>query len=65
MGGRQLLKSVGMLDHIKQRNDESLNDFNTCLNKDLAEIDKVITDGETIHAFVIVLGPEALPYVIA
>lgn len=24
MGGRQLPKSVGTLDHIKQRNDESL-----------------------------------------
>lgn len=34
-GGQKLLKSMGMLDHIKQRNDESLGDFYTRFNKQL------------------------------
>lgn len=51
------MKSVGTLEHINQRNDESLGDFYNRFNKELAEIDQVITGGETIHAFVRALGP--------
>lgn len=56
MGGRQLRKWVDTLDHIKQRNDESLGDIYTQFNKELVRIDQVITGGETIHAFVKDLG---------
>lgn len=55
MGGIKLLKSVGTLDHIKQRYDESLGDFR--FNKELSGIDQVITGGKTIRAFVKALGP--------
>lgn len=57
MGGRQLLKSVGTLNHTKQINDERLGDFYTKFNMDLSGIDQVITGGRTIHAFMIVLEP--------
>lgn len=57
MGGMQLLKSMGTLDHINQRNYESLGDFYTMFNKELLGIDQVITGGETIHVLVGVLGP--------
>lgn len=58
MGGRPLLKSVGTLDHTKQRNDGNLGDFYTCLNIELAGIEQVITGGKTNRAFVRVLGPK-------
>lgn len=48
---------MGTLDHIKQRNDENLGDFYTRFNKELVGIDQVITDNETIRAFVRALGP--------
>lgn len=57
MEGLQLLKSVGTLDHIKQRNDESLGDFYTRFKKELADIDQVIPGRETIRAFIRALGP--------
>lgn len=46
------LKILGMLDHIKQKNDESLGDFYTRFSKDMVEIDQVITAGKTICTFV-------------
>lgn len=62
MSGRQFIKSVGTFDHIKQRNNESLEDFYTRFNKEIVGIDLVITGGETIRAFIRALGPEAPPY---
>lgn len=58
-GGQQLLKSVDTLDHIRKRKNESLWDFYTYFNKDLASIDQVIIDeGETIRALVRALRPK-------
>lgn len=54
---RHLLKSVGTLNHIKQKNAKSLGNFCTRFNKELARIDQVITSGEKIYAFVRALGP--------
>lgn len=59
MGGRQLVKSVGTLVHIKQRSDESLGDFYNRFNKELPGIAQVVTSGETIRAFVRALGPKS------
>lgn len=56
MGEKKLLKGVGTLDHIKQKNDESLGDFDTKFNKELTGIDQVITGDETIRAFLRALG---------
>lgn len=47
---------MGTLDHIKQRNDESLIDFYTGFNKKLTGIDQVITGAEMIRTIVRVLG---------
>lgn len=58
MGGQQLLKRVGTLDHIKQRSDVILGDFYTHFNKELTSIDEVIMGLETIHAIVRALGPK-------
>lgn len=57
MGVQLLLKSVGILDHIKQRNEKSLDGFYTRFNKELFGIDQSITSGQTICAFVRVFGP--------
>lgn len=45
MEERQLLESVGTLDHIKKRNDESLGNFYTMFNKELPGIDQVSQAG--------------------
>lgn len=53
---------MGTLWHIKQRNDESLSNFYSIFNKELAGIDQVITGGENICAFVRVLSLRGSPW---
>lgn len=55
MGERHIIKSVGTLDHIKQRNDASLR-FYMHFNKELVVINQVIIGGETIRVFVRAIG---------
>lgn len=49
------------MDDIRQRSDANLGYFYTHFNKELDNIEHVITGGEIIHAFVIVLGPRGSP----
>lgn len=57
---QKILKSVGILDHIKQWSDESLGDFNTHFNKELASITQVSTGRETIVGFARTLEPKGI-----
>lgn len=52
------MKGVSTLDHIKERNDESLRDFYTRFTNEFTNIDQVITGREAIHAFGRALGPK-------
>lgn len=51
MGGRHPLRSVGTLNHIKQKSDESLGEFYIRFNRELASIDQVITCRESFVPF--------------
>lgn len=50
---------MGTLDHIKQRNYESLGNFYTWFNKVLDGINQVLIGGDTMHAFVRVERPRS------
>lgn len=56
MGSPQLLKSVDILDHNRQRSNGSLGQFYNFYSKELTSIDQVITGGEAVCAFVKALG---------
>lgn len=56
MGSPQLLKSVDILDHNRQRSNGSLGQFYNFYYKELTSIDQVITGGEAVCAFVKALG---------
>lgn len=45
------------MDNIRERSDVSMGDFYTRFNKELTSINQVITERETIRAFVRALGP--------
>lgn len=58
MGERQLLKDVRCLDDVRQQEDESLVSYYSCFNKNLANIDEVITYDEAVQALIRGLGPK-------